>query len=438
MSFVRIPLALLCLTFLGFLIGPGLTSRALGQGLRPLDRDLVEEMLRAAKDDVKKNYYDSNFRGIDIEARFKDASEQVKQATTRDQLIMIVAQVMLELDDSHTFFLPPSRAARVEYGWEMRAIGDKTFVTAVKPNSDAHAKGVKPGDLVISVDGYAPLRENLWKMYYRYYALMPARSMRLVIKSPGESQPRQVEILSKIEKTAIVVDWGDLFVRYLSEGRDVEKDRYVEIGDDLLIWEMTSFVKSEERVDAMMRKAQKFKTLVVDLRGNGGGYASIAERLVGFFFDHEVKVADQKGRKELKPILAKSRGPLFKGQVIVLIDSDSGSASELFARVMQLEKRGKVLGDRSAGAVMTARHFRHQSGVGSVLYFGNSVTISDLIMTDGKSLENVGVTPDEFLLPTGADLAAQRDIVLSRAAEIAGIKMDPEKAGTLFPKEWNH
>jgi C-terminal processing protease CtpA/Prc len=71
-----------------------------------------------------------------------------------------------------------------------------------------------------------------------------------------------------------------------------------------------------------------------------------------------------------------------------------------------------------------------------VLYYGTSITVADVIMTDGKSLEKVGVTPDETLLPTGADLAAQRDPVLSRAAALVGVKLEPEKAGTFFPKEW--
>jgi C-terminal processing protease CtpA/Prc len=434
MSFVRLAHVLLCCAVLQ-LVTCSLISQARAQGLSTFDRDFAEEMLKAAKDDVKKQYYDVNFRGLDIESRFQAASQRLKQATNRDQLILIVAQALLDMNDSHTFFRPPSRAARVEYGWEMRAIGDKTYVTAVKPKTDAEAKGVKTGDLIVSVDGYAPTRDNLWKIYYRYYTLVPARSIKLVLQSPG-GQPRDVEVLSKIEKTAQVVDWEGVYVRYLSEGQDVETDRYVEISDDLFIWQMTSFVKSSDRVEAMMRKAQRFKTLVLDLRGNGGGYVDISEQLVGYFFDREVKIADQKGRKELKPIIAKPRDTQFKGQLIVLIDSDSGSAAEIFARVVQLEKRGKVLGDRSSGMVMTSKHFTHQSGVGSVLYFGTSVAISDVIMTDGKSLEKAGVTPDEHVLMTGADLAAQKDVVISRAAEIAGVQLDAAKAGTFFPKKW--
>ena len=85
---------------------------------------------------------------------------------------------------------------------------------------------------------------------------------------------------------------------------------------------------------------------------------------------------------------------------------------------------------------MTSRVFEHQSGVGTVLYFWNSIAIADMIMPDGASLERLGVQPDELVLPTGADIAATRDPVLTRAAALAEVRLDPEKAGSLFPKDW--
>jgi C-terminal processing protease CtpA/Prc len=90
----------------------------------------------------------------------------------------------------------------------------------------------------------------------------------------------------------------------------------------------------------------------------------------------------------------------------------------------------------TSGAVMTSRLYDHETGVGRVLYFGASVTIVDMVMADGKSLENVGVTPDEKLVPTGADLLAARDPVLARAAALAGVQLTAEKAGSLFPVDW--
>jgi C-terminal processing protease CtpA/Prc len=71
-----------------------------------------------------------------------------------------------------------------------------------------------------------------------------------------------------------------------------------------------------------------------------------------------------------------------------------------------------------------------------VVLFGATVTDADLIMTDGRSLEHLGVTPDEIMLPTAADLAGGRDSVLSRAAELAGVKLDPLEGGKMFPVEW--
>lgn len=410
---------------------------AFAQGLAPFDRDNAEAMLSAVKNDLKANYYDPSFRGMNLDERFKQAAAKIKAATTRDQLVIIIAQTLLELDDSHTFFVPPSRSVRVQYGWRMQVIGDDCFISAVKPKSDAESKGLKTGDRVLSVDGAKPSRAIFWKMRYRYYALMPSRVVRLTVQSPDASQPRELEVAAQVIEGAAVTTWSDLFIRYLSEERDLDQDRFFEAGDDLLIWKMPTFEVSKEHVDSIMGRARRFKTLVIDLRGNGGGYVDTLTRLVSHFFDREIKISDMKGRKEIKPELAKKRaGSHFAGRVVVLVDSSSASAAELFARVMQLEKRGTVLGDKTAGAVMTSRYFDRETGVGRVLYFGTNVTIADVIMTDGKSLERVGVMPDEALVPTGADLAATRDPVLARAAQLAGVELSPEKAGKLFPVEW--
>jgi len=135
--------------------------------------------------------------------------------------------------------------------------------------------------------------------------------------------------------------------------------------------------------------------------------------------------------------MAKTHGDRFDGKLVVLIDSGSASASELLARVVQLEKRGTVMGDRSSGSVMEAKLFFYGAGVSGDYGYGFEVTQFDLIMSDGKSLEHTGVTPDQLILPSPEDLAAERDPVLAKAVESLGGKITPEAAGKLFPVVWH-
>jgi C-terminal processing protease CtpA/Prc len=121
---------------------------------------------------------------------------------------------------------------------------------------------------------------------------------------------------------------------------------------------------------------------------------------------------------------------------VVLVDSDSASASEILARIVQLEKRGVVLGDRTSGKVMRSRVYPHEMGVDTVILYGTSVTDADVIMSDGVSLEGAGVTPNLVLLPKATDLRAHQDPVLSDAAGLLGVKLDPVEAGKFFPFKW--
>ena len=416
-----------------------LVPRPLGaQQIDSFERGRAQRMLSVLKDELKKNYYDPNFHGMDVDARFKLADEKIKTATTLNQAFGIIAQAFLDLNDSHTTFSPPSRSVSVEYGWRSQAIGNQCYVVAVKPGSDAAAKGLKPGDLILSVDGFKPTRKELWKMHYYYYGLSPRPGMRLVVQSPGQ-QPRQLDIAAKVKQGKRVVDlFNDIDVndfRRQSE-ESVMRHRFQKLGG-VTVWKMPSFSFEPEQVDSIMNDHVKGNSaLILDLRSNPGGYVVTLERLVSHFFERDVKVADLKGRKEMKPVVGKKRGSPFTGRLIVLVDSGSASCSEVFARLVQLEKRGVVIGDQSAGAVMQSKFYLQEMGDSTVINYGASITNADFIMSDGKSLEHVGVTPDELLKPTAEDMAANRDPVLARAFDLLGVKVDSARTGAMFPVEW--
>lgn len=398
------------------------------------DRERGLQILEIVKGAVQEHYYDPNFRGMDLKERFEVAKARIKKAASNGEIFSIVAGLLAEFNDSHLYFIPPDRAARVEYGWRMQMIGDKCYVVEVRPGSDAERKGLKVGDEVWSIDGYEPTRDNLWKIKYSYYTLRPRPGMRVVIQDPDGSQ-RELVLLSKL------VDVKDFFTEQRKRREAEPPARFHELKGEVFVWKMRSFVVADKEIDEAMRKALPFKAMILDLRGNGGGFEKALLRLLGYFFDREVKLGELKRRRGTKALVAKPRGrdKHFAGRLVVLIDSGSASAAELFARAVQLEKRATVIGDRSAGAVMRSRRhgestFRGSWDFATFSFFAVSITDADITMIDGQSLEHVGVAPDEVLLPAGADLAAGRDPVLARAAALAGVALDPQQAGALFPR----
>jgi len=426
-------------------------------------------MLGQIHAELKKSYYDPTFHGLDVDSRYKVYLERLKKTPTLGEAYRVVAAYLSGLDDSHTMFIPPRRSYRFDYGYRMRMVGDQCFITDVRPGSDAEEK-LHPGDQVLSVGKFSVNRRDLWQLEYYLNSLAPRPATDFILRDPaGKTHSEQVltKYVTKSRIKDVTIQGGlagywDLVLE-AEQQQHLLRQRYVEIGD-LLIWKMPAFWGDEMTLSHMVDRARKHKALILDLRGNPGGYESVLKFMVENLVDRDVKIASRVMRKEQKDLVAKSRGrDAFTGQLIVLVDSRSASAAELFARMVQLEHRGTVVGDLTSGSVMESIYYPFQLGmqalggfdldaaarqqggvnvpqgqgdVGTVVFYGASITDADLIMSDGKSLEKVGVTPDVSVLPTAADLASGRDLVLAKAAELAGVKLDPAAAGKMFPFEW--
>lgn len=412
------------------------------QKMDSFDRDRARSILRDAYDNVKKHYYDPKFHGLDLDARFHQYDEKIAAASSIGQSFGVIAAFLDGLNDSHTFFNPPSRPYRVDYGYRIQMYGDDCFVTRVRPGSDAESK-VHPGDQVVGYNKYDVNRGDFWKMNYYFNSLAPQRMSMLEIRDPN-GQTRQLAIDAKVRELKKVLDLtgrdggGDTWdlIRQEQNSDHIVRQRWVDAGD-VMVWKMPEFVVEDTEVDRIFSDARKHKTLILDLRGNPGGAIVTLDRMLGNIFDHDLKIADRVGRKEMKPEIAKTRGSdAFGGKLIVLVDSVSASAAELFPRVIQLEHRGTVLGDQTAGAVMEARRYSGSQGTDTKIFYAFSITEADMTMKDGKSLEHAGVTPDEIIIPTAKDLVSGSDPVLARAFELAGHKIDPVAAGKMFPFEW--
>lgn len=402
----------------------------------------AREILRQVQDAIEKRYYDPGFRGIDMRARFASADQQIGDQASLLGGLAIVAWAVEGLNDSHTFFSPPLRNVVIDKGWEMEMVGDKCLIWAVQPGSDASKRGLRPGDEVLKLENYVPNRATFAKIDYRLNVVAPLAEYHFVVASPGQPA-RQIATKSRQEVFPQEVGGftgGDTYhqISRLIRGYYIlGKSRTANIGDKIMIWKLPEFNLRPPDVSRYMDAARKHETLILDLRDNQGGDEEALKWLTAAFFDREVTIGDVVGRKPNEPLKVPGRDKsAFTGKLIILVNSQSASASEVFARVVQIQKRGVILGDQTAGEVGRGEYVPLHEGAVAVIRYGVQVTVSHLLMPDGKDLEGTGVTPDTKILPTQADMAAGRDPVLTAALQLAGITLSPEEAGKMFPVQW--
>jgi hypothetical protein len=81
-----------------------ITGLALGQTVDRDQRESVRSMAKQVADNVRKHYYDPDYHGLDLKARFQKADEKIQQATNLGQAFGAIAEALDGLNDSHTFF----------------------------------------------------------------------------------------------------------------------------------------------------------------------------------------------------------------------------------------------------------------------------------------------------------------------------------------------
>lgn len=426
------------LSFFATLVTPAWPQLITGE-----DRNLSQTMLSTAADDVRHYYYDPKFHGVDWNAKVRETKESISKAATFSDAVSAIAALFETLNDSHTGFYPPERTVRLEYGWRARMIGARCLITYVKPASDAEAKGLRAGDRVVTIEGFETTRDSFARMQYSLNILAPRSVIQLGVVSHETKKFRNVDVKAEVWDTKSSLPSGE-FTGIVQQFRrdDMEKAlqagraQSAELGAELMVIRLPKF--GSQATGDLISKARRHQTLIFDLRGNGGGLEDSLQEWLGVMFPNEVKIADRVSRSKTTTLTTRKNKHQadYSGKLIVLVDSRCGSAAELFARVIQLEKRGTILGDTTAGGTMEAVFFRHLVvGFNDSHRFAASVTIADLVMADGKSIEHVGVRPDDVVLPSPDDLASGSDPVLVRAAALAGVNLDPASAGKLFPPD---
>ena len=293
----------------------------------------------------------------------------------------------------------------VGLGVELKAERDALLIVNVIPRGPAELGGIRPGDRIISVDGraMASLSTDVAADMLRG---LEGSTVELVVVSPsGEPrkvrlQRRRVEVPSVDKVSMVDPPWGTGYLR------------------------LTSFQKTTPRdVDAALWKLhrQGMRFLIIDVRNNPGGLLTAAVEVADRFVS-EGAIVSTRGRSPGEDydyrahLLGTWRVPL-----IVLIDGDSASASEIFASAIHDHRRGTVLGTRSYGKGSVQGIFPL-----SVAGAGLRLTTAKFYSPSGQPICRYGVQPDVVVRSaakaTGGTVASpghEDDMVLRAALQLA-------------------
>jgi C-terminal processing protease CtpA/Prc len=416
-------------------------SNSYGQGVSPANattnsfalREMFGDWLSAMKDAIKESYYDPKYHGIDLNARFDAARSSINKLDHDWQMFRVLAQIMMDFDDAHTSLILPPRKEHFDYGFTMQMFGADCLVTEVTKGSDAEKAGLEVGDKIVKISDIPPDRDSLWKLTYVLYHLAPTENLEITIKKANLPE-KTLNIKARITSHKDYLEER----KKRKEKEKSEPLKCTELTKEIIACKLFTFDVDKGDIDKMMKLVAGHAKLILDLRGNGGGWVTTEEYLTGYFFDHDVKILDLITRKKTEERVAKSKGKnAFTGDLVVLVDSDSASASEIFARVVQLEKRGKVIGDITGGFVMESEQvalvrYTQRFGYKTKAYplFLN-LSIGDIVMSDGGRLEKRGVVPDIAIIPKGSALKNKLDPIMAVAANSLGLKLSPEDAGKI-------
>jgi C-terminal processing protease CtpA/Prc len=262
----------------GLLGALSVPSLAAATEFRDSDRAHAYTMLRDLQREVGDAYFDPALKGVDLAANAEVAKQRIAKAASIGDTFSALAQFLLELDDSHTFFVPPRQTTIVDYGWRMGMVGDNCVVVRVKKGSDAERQGVAPGDLVKSVNGLKPTRETLWRLDYLFGVLRQQPGLHVELVS-AKGAARELDLAADVRQVKKVValigaDAGyDIARLYDEHAKASRRDQPVsaELGKQGFVVRLPTFTLDEDVMRELAHRALGHESLVLDLRGNHGG-----------------------------------------------------------------------------------------------------------------------------------------------------------------------
>lgn len=390
------------------------------------ERGNMKAVLNVVSKELEKNFYDSGMKGLDWKALTEQARQKIDNAQSVSEMMRAIFILVEKLGDSHTRFLPPSRNVSYKFGFNAKPVGDEIHVYEVKENGAAQAAGLKVGDRILAVNKFRADRKTFDVMMWDFRVIQNAPSIELKVQTDQED-PRVIQLEAKKKVQSVVLDFTHDSVDVWDLIRELEQQEiwnYQSFKDGIGFVQLREFeYDGENFVYSLVERSQATRAIILDLRNNGGGAEDALKNLAGNFESEQVVMGTIKGRKKDDQIILKPHRPHYDMPMYILIDSETGSAAEMFAKHFQLRKKAVIIGDHSSGRVTRSMYFPGQIGTDQIIPFGVQIGVSRFVFPDGTELEKNGVTPDVQCIPTGREMREQRDVCVQKAVAMAREKL---------------
>lgn len=301
------------------------------------------------------------------------------------QLVYAAIDGMLNATgDPHTIFLSPPQnqsASTQLNGAQFSGIGavvvshgSSLLVLSPVPNQPAAQAGVRSGDLITKIDG-RPVRGMSSDEAIRRIHGTAGSTVRLTIQ-----RGKTTRLTVSVKRAVIppITAYGRMLVNHIGE---------------LVILSFGDTTSAEVAQTLTQLRRQHVRGIVLDLRGNPGGYVEAAQQIVSDFIAHGVVAYEEGSNHQLTPLSVLPGKRVVNVPVAVLVDDQTASAAEITAAALRDDGGAVLIGTRTYG----------KGSMQSVysLADGSTVRITDRLWLTPKkrSISNVGLQPTFFVAP---------------------------------------
>ncbi len=375
---------------------------------------------------INDNYYNAQLNGVDWNAVGTRYRPLALAAADDDAFWDTLDRMTGELRDAHTRVESPKRVelrkrdASVTLGFAFFPVEGRLTVSVVNLESDAWWAGVRPGMRLVAIEGEpAEAAFERLKADTRQDSTERSRHMRAL---------RHLLTGDSGTTVAFTFERGDgtrfdaRLARRKIVTRPIESHRLLPSGYGYIRfteWTLGVTSKALEALDEL----KGAPGLVIDLRNNPGGSAHAVNVMLRRFFTRPAElghvvtrngkpVALFFGTVEIIKLKQSVEGDkdAYSGPVVILVNSGSASASELFAGAMQAAGRAAVVGQPSCGCLLGYLGYTNVPGGAELAY-----SEVGFVLSNDKRIEGEGVIPDHPVPPRVADLQSSRDRTLEEA-----------------------